>query len=247
MACDSTTSKTSCGRLDPGLVDDPLGAGQADLRPVDRRRVEVDEQVVVPEPGRGAGDRGLAADPVQPVQPAGLLGDEEQVSPADLAAVDDAAQQRLVGDDGPVGQRHDRLVDRPELRLGEDADLDGHAAAGQFDGEAWARSAAGRSAAAPSPGGSVTTRSASVSAAVSSRARTLEQPVQPAAAAVVEDVEQLRGRSRRSGPAPWRCRATLGSTWPIEVASSARVAGPGISQFWRQPQTPPHVVPTPAG
>ena len=80
MACDSTTSKTSWPGCDAGLVDDALGAGQADLRPVDRGRVEVDEQVVVPEPGHGAGDRGLAADPVQPVQPAGLLGDEEQVA-----------------------------------------------------------------------------------------------------------------------------------------------------------------------
>jgi hypothetical protein len=42
-------------------------------------------------------------------------------------------------------------------------------------------------------------------------------------------------------------RATLGSTWPIEVAIRARVAGPGIAQFWRQLHTPPHVVPTPAG
>ena len=72
-------------------------------------------------------------------QPAGLLGDEEQVAAADLAAVDDAAQQRLVGDDGAVGERDDRLVDRPELRLGQHADLDGHAAAGQLDGEGRAR------------------------------------------------------------------------------------------------------------
>ena len=42
-------------------------------------------------------------------------------------------------------------------------------------------------------------------------------------------------------------RAMLGSTCPIVVAISARVAGPGISQFWRQLHTPPQVVPTPAG
>src|SRR5918993_3461648 len=58
---------------DARLVDDALGAGQADLRPEDRGWVEVDVEVVVAEPGRGPGDGRLAADAVEPVQPAGLL------------------------------------------------------------------------------------------------------------------------------------------------------------------------------
>jgi len=33
----------------------------------------------------------------------------------------------------------------------------------------------------------------------------------------------------------------------MEVASRARAAVPGTSQFWRQPQTPPQMVPTFAG
>ena len=129
-----------------------LGAGQADLRPVDRRRVEVHEQVVVAEPGHRSGDRRLAADAVQGREPAGGLGHEEQVTAADLAAVDEPAQQRLVGDDGAVGERDDRLVGRPELRLGQDAHLRGHAAAGELDGQA------GRGQQAGGAGGTVPRR-----------------------------------------------------------------------------------------
>ncbi|WP_242472023.1 hypothetical protein [Blastococcus sp. TML/C7B] len=91
---------------------------------------------MVPQPGHRPGDGRLAADPVEAVQPAGGLGDEEEVAAAHLATVDEAAQQRLVRDHRAVGQPDDRLVGRPELGLGQDADLDGHAPPGQLDGEA---------------------------------------------------------------------------------------------------------------
>jgi hypothetical protein len=121
MAWDSATSKTSW-------------AGDS-LRTVDRRGVAVDVQVGRAQPAGSPADRRLAGDAVQPGQPARRLGQEEQVAAPDLAPVDPPAQQRLVRDDGAVGQRDDRLVDGPQLGVGEDPDLHGHAAARQLDGQ----------------------------------------------------------------------------------------------------------------
>ena len=64
-----------------------LGAGQADLRAVDGGRVAVDVQVGAAQPAGGAADGRLPGDPVQPVQPAGGLGKEEEVAATDLAWV----------------------------------------------------------------------------------------------------------------------------------------------------------------
>src|SRR4051794_37526315 len=231
--------------VDARVVDGALGAGQADLGPEDRGGVGVHEQVVVAQPRHGTGDRGLAADPIQPVQPAGLLGHEEEVPATHLAVVDDPAQERLVGDHRAVRERDDRLVDRPELRLGEDADLDGHAAPGELDGERGAVSKRAVSA-APSTGGSVTTRTASVSAAVSSRASRWKRASsrRPPRSS---RMSTSWGDEETVMPIAFDRRETVGRTWPMEVASRARVAAPGPSQFWRQPQPPPQMIPTPSG
>jgi hypothetical protein len=130
------------------------------------------------------------------VQPAGRLGHEEQVTAADLAAVDHAAQQGLVGHDRAVGQRDDRLVDRPELGLGEHPDLDGDPAAGQLDGErrggqqpGGQRRPLGRRIGDHPHGLGLGTGELA--------GQPLEQPVQPTTPAGIDDIEHRRSRMDR--------------------------------------------------
>ena len=210
----------------PVVVDDPLGAGQADLRPVDRRRVEVDEQVVVAEPRarrRRWPTRGRCRSS-RSSQPAGSATKNRSPPPTSRPSTTPRSSASW-RDDGAVGQRDDRLVDRPELGLGEDADLDGHAAAGQLDRQGRRGQQAGGRARAPSPGGSVTTRTRLGLGGGELAGQPLEEPVEPRGRRGRRRRRAAAGWCRRSGRGPSRCgrrsAARARSRWPAARGSPA--------------------------